>query len=93
MSVVDPTPRNSRTSQTPSLFSWIRRSRTESVYDGEAQLAAARRAADPFADEMKVVDLNEKIEYGSANPFVDQQSLPPSLVAGPGQGHPEQLRW
>lgn len=87
MSVVDPTPRTSMLSQAPSLFSWMRRSRTESVYtaDTNAQMAAAKRAADPFGDEMKVVDLNEKVVHGARreNPFSNMHGLPaPSIGRG-----------
>jgi len=77
MSVVDPTPRNSRL----SVFSWMRRSTHEPTFDTESG------HADPFSDDMKVVDLNEKTPIGRGpNPFTDQNSrgIPPSfkLVAG-----------
>jgi len=90
MSVVDPTPRSS---QVPTLFSWMRRSRTESMYEPEAQLAAAKRAADPFGDDMKAVDLNEKREYGSSNPFADGNRMPVSLVPGGGGHQGSGLTW
>lgn len=90
MSVVDPTP---RTSIASSVFtSWIPRrfSRAEN-YNADAQIEAQRQ--DPFADEMKEVDLNygesEKMPDGDGgtDPFADKHAIPAALVAGGGRAY------
>ncbi|KAF8516691.1 hypothetical protein BU17DRAFT_67309 [Hysterangium stoloniferum] len=79
MSVVDYTPRASMILQPPFLFAWMRSSRTQSVYNQQgAPPAAAAQTANPFGDDMRVVDLNERPSYGGGN---GRYELPSSLIA------------
>ena len=82
MAVVSP--RTSMLSQTTTLFSWMRRSRAESVYDRDGD----PHDVDPFRDEMRAVDLNESTQHEDAgeNPFTSY-GLPPSLIAGGVRGN------